>query len=268
MSNKYLGRDDFAGGEEIWSRLDEVVMSAAKSQLSGRRILDIEGPYGLALKSVPLPDKIVNDGDPKLTTGGLLPVPLIETTFSLGARDLAAFESSGFSLDTEAIAMAAMSVASAEDSLVFEGNKNLGIEGLLTAKGAQWVKLSNWDEVGTAANDVIKALNSLDAVGFHGPYILALSPDLHNLLYRLYPQGYQVEMQHVESIVGSSVIKAPSIKRGGVLLAAGKQFASIIIGQDMATGFVGPEDGHFVFKISESLVPWVRVPSSVCVLKA
>ncbi|MHB9038638.1 MAG: family 1 encapsulin nanocompartment shell protein [Armatimonadota bacterium] len=268
MANKYLGRDDFAGGEEVWSRLDEVVISSARSQLSGRRILDIEGPYGLALKSVPLPDRVIKDGDAKLAAGDVLPVPLIETTFLLGARDLATFESSGFSLDTEAIALAAMSVASAEDSLIFEGNNALGIGGLLTAKGAQSLKLGNWDEVGAAATDIIKALNSLDSAGFHGPYTLALSPDLHNLLYRLYPQGYQVEMQHIESIVGSSVIKAPGIKKGGVLLAAGKQFASIIVGQDMVTGFVGPEDGHFVFKISESLVPWVRVPASVCVLKA
>ncbi|MEN6355872.1 MAG: family 1 encapsulin nanocompartment shell protein [Armatimonadota bacterium] len=268
MANKYLGRDDFSGSEEVWARLDEIVISSAKSQLSARRLLDIEGPYGLALKSVPLPDRIVKEADPKVMAGGVLSVPLIETTFSLGARDLAAFESGGFSLDTEAVATAAINMASAEDALIFEGSKELGIEGLLNAKGVQSVKLGNWDEVGAAANDIIKAINALDTAGFHGPYLLALSPDLHNLLYRLYPQGYQVEMQHVESIVGSSVIKAPGIKNGGALLAAGKQFASIIIGQDMTAGFVGPEDGRFVFSISESLTPYIRVPASVCVLKA
>ena len=73
---------------------------------------------------------------------------------------------------------------------------------------------------GTAANDVIRSVTALDQAGFHGPYLLALAPNLYNMLYRLYPQGYQVEMQHVESIVGSKVIKAPGIKKGGVLLAA------------------------------------------------
>lgn len=267
MVNKYLSRGDFPGSEEIWSRLDEIVVASAKSQLSARRLLDIDGPYGLALKSVPLPDRAAKDSDHNIKAGGTLSVPLIETAFSLGARDLAAFESSGFSLDTEAVAKSAMNMASAEDALIFEGSKELGIEGLLNAKGVQSVKLGSWDEAGAAANDIIKALNTLDTAGFHGPYLLALSPNLHNLLYRLYPQGYQVEMQHVESIVGSSIIKAPGIKNGGVLLASGKQFASIIIGQDMTTGFIGPEDGRFVFSISESLVPYIRVPSSVCVLK-
>ncbi|MCE5323402.1 bacteriocin family protein [bacterium] len=268
MTNKYLGREDFSGSEEVFSRLDEIVISSAKSQLSARKLLDIEGPYGLALKSIPLPDKTIKESDPKVTAGNMLAVPLIETTFSLGARDLAAFESSGFSLDTEAVASAAMNMASAEDVLIFEGSKELGIEGLLNAKGTQSSKLGSWEEIGSAANDIIKALSTLDVSGFHGPYLLALSPNLYNLLYKRYPQGNQTEMQHVESMVGSSVIKAPGIKNGGVLLAAGKQFASIIIGQDMTTGYIGPEDERFVFSISESLTPYIKVPASVCVLKA
>lgn len=268
MANKYLGRGDFAGADEVFPKIDEIVITTAKSQLSGRRLLDIEGPYGLALKSVPMPDVSVGEVEVNLAAGGMLLVPLIETTFTIGTRDLATFESTGFALDTQSIAMAAMRAASAEDKLIFEGNDELGVPGLLRAKGVQSVDIGNWEEVGTAANDVIKALNTLDAAGFHGPYLLALSPDLHNMLFRLYPQGYQVEMQHIESIVGSKVIKAPGIEKGGVLLASGKQFASIIIGQDMITGFVGPENGEYVFSITESLVPRIRVPASVCVLKS
>lgn len=267
MPSKYLAREDAPFGDEIWSALDAVVINAAKSQLSARKILDIEGPYGLALKSVPLADEVAAEGEVKIVSGPVLPVPLMETTFSVGARDLATYEASGFSLDLAVLAHAAMAVAAAEDALVFEGNKNLGVEGLLTAKGTQSVTLGKWDEIGAAANDIIKAQTALDAAGFHGPYALALAPNLYNMLFRLYPQGYQIEMQHIESIVGSSIIKAPGIKKGGVLVATGKQFASIVIGQDMSTGFVGPENGEYVFRISESLVPRIRVPAAVCVLK-
>ena len=197
----------------------------------------------------------------------MLQLPLLETMFSLSVRDIAAFEGTGFSLNTAEIAKAAMAAAAAEDDLIFQGNKALGIEGLFSANGVQSVKLGNWDEIGTAANNVIAALNALDSSGFHGPYALALAPNLYNLLFRLYPQGYQIELQHVESVVGSKVIKAPGIKKGGVLLATGKQFASIVIGQDLITGFIGPEDLDFKFKVSESLVPYIKVPQAVCVLK-
>jgi len=268
MANKYLGREDAPFGDEIWSKLDDVVISVARGRLSGRKLLDIEGPYGLELKSVPLVDKVVSENGAKLLSADVLPVPMIETLFSLGARDLATFEESGFSLDVAAVADAAMAAAAAEDALIFEGNKGLGVQGLLTARGAQSIKLGGWDEIGTAANDVIKAVTALDAAGSHGPYLLALTPGLYNMLYRLYPQGYQIEMQHVESVVGSSVIKAPGIKKGGVLIATGKQYASIVIGQDMMTGFVGPDDSALRFRITESLVPWIKAPESVCVLKA
>ncbi|MCL5105304.1 MAG: bacteriocin family protein [Armatimonadetes bacterium] len=268
MSDKYLGREESPFGDEIWERLDQVVISAARAQLSARKLLDIEGPYGFGLKSVPLADRVVSDTGARVITADVLTIPLIETMFTLGARDLAAFEQTGFALDTSPVAEAAIAAAAAEDALIFEGHKDLGLSGIMTVKGAQSVTLGKWDEIGTAANDVIKAVSALDAAGFHGPYLLALAPGLYNMLYRLYPQGYQVELQHVESIVGSSVIKAPGIKKGGVLLASGKQFASIVIGQDMATGFIGPEDSDYKFKISESLAPRIRVPAAICVLKA
>lgn len=266
MANKYLGREDAPFGDEIWAKLDEVVISAAKAQLSGRKLLDMEGPYGLQMKSFPLLDKVVSENCATLSSSDVMPVPMIETTFSLGSRDLATFEKTGFSLDTSVVAKAAMAAAAAEDMLVFEGNKALGIDGLLTAEGAQRLKLGNWDEIGTAASDVIKAVTALDEAGFHGPYLLALAPGLYNMLHRLYPQGYQIELQHIESIVGSSVIKAPGIKSGGILIAEGKQFATILIGQDMTVGFIGPEESSLKFKITESLAPWVKVPASVCVL--
>jgi uncharacterized linocin/CFP29 family protein len=38
------------------------------------------------------------------------------------------------------------------------------------------VRLSSWEQVGTAQNDVIAAVRALDEVGFHGPYAVALSP--------------------------------------------------------------------------------------------
>lgn len=268
MANKYLGREDAPFGDEIWAAIDSIVVNTAKSRLSGRKLLDIEGPYGLALKTVPLMDKVVTEGNISIMSGDVLPVPLIETYFSLNVRDLATYEETGFSLDAPAIAQAAMSVAAMEDTLIFEGSKSLGIEGLLTAKGAQSITLSKWDDIGTAANDVIKAVTTLDAAGFHGPYALAVAPDLYNMLFRLYPQGYQVEMQHLESIVGSKIIKAPGIKKGGVLIAVGKQFASIVIGQDIATAYVGPTGGKHEFRISESLVPRITVPEAICVLKA
>ena len=57
MSNKYLARSDAPFGDEIWSLLDSAMIDVARSQLAGRRMLGLEGPYGLGLKMIPSADK-------------------------------------------------------------------------------------------------------------------------------------------------------------------------------------------------------------------
>jgi len=149
--------------------------------------------------------------------------------------------------------------------LIFKGTPPM--PGLLTVEGANELKLSPWDEVGAAAEDIIKAVTILDGAGFHGPYSLALAPSRYNLLFRRYPRGNFSELEHVKTMVTKGVFKAPILDSGGVLLASGRQFASIVLGQDMTIGFVGPTGEEIELSISESLAPLVRQPQAICVLK-
>jgi uncharacterized linocin/CFP29 family protein len=270
MANKYLGRDDAPFGASVWQALDAAMINAVKSQLVGRRLLDIEGPYGLGLKSVPMGDAIVTpgkDGAPEIAASRAIPLALIRTSFTLPARDLATFEREGVALDLATVARAGMACARLEDELIFSGSKALDVPGLLAAAGSK-VKLSAWENEGDAAADIIKAVTALDDSGFHGPYALALAPRRYNLLFRRYRQGNQTEMQHVQNIVTDGVFKAPILKDGGVLLNSGKAFASIVLGQDMMLGFIGPSEGDLEFSISESLALRLRQPKAVCVLPA
>lgn len=262
MANKYLAREDAPFGPETWEVLDAAMMEAAKSQLVGRRLLHVEGPFGLGLKVVPLQDAEVEAG---LITSPIIPLSLIQTAFTLGKRDLAAYERDGVSLDTSVVREAAIECARLEDTLVFNGAP--GVPGLLTAEGSNKLNLSAWDEVGTAAEDIIKAMTTLDGAGFHGPYCLALAPGRYNLLFRRYPRGPMTEMEHVRTMVTEGVFKAPILESGGVLLASGRQFASIVLGQDMTIGFIGPVEEKLEFSISESLAPLIRQPQAICVLK-
>ena len=92
MANKYLAREDAPFGSDLWKALDEAMVEAAKGQLVGRRILDLEGPYGLGMKSVPLKDEMTESG---LIAGSTLPLILIQEGFDWAARDLAKFEMQG-----------------------------------------------------------------------------------------------------------------------------------------------------------------------------
>lgn len=262
MANKYLARDDAPFGSEIWDLLDAAMKEAAKSQLLGRRLLNVEGPFGLGLKAVPLQDFEDESG---LITSEVLPVVLIQKSFELHTRDLAGYEREAVALDTCPVTEVALDIARREDSLVFNGGPR--VPGLLSVDGSNEMNLLSWDEIGTAANDVIQAITRLDDAGFHGPYALALAPERYNLLFRLYPQGKRSELDHVRTMVTEGIYKTPALPNGGLLLAATANCASIVLGQDMNIGYIGPAGDKQEFTISESLTLRIRQPSAVCVLK-
>lgn len=263
MANKYLAREDAPFGSDVWEALDSAMVEAAKGQLVGRRLLDLEGPYGLGMKSVPHKDEMTESG---LIASQSLPLVLIYEKFDLGARDLANYERLGITLDRSAVAEAAIAAAKREEELIFEGNGELGVPGLLTVDGASDVALSAWDEVGAAVEDLIEAVTVLDGEDFHGPYTLALAPARFNKLFRRYERGNQTEMEHLRTLVTDGIYKAPALDDGGVLIATGRQYASIVMGQDMTVGFIGPEGDRVAFTVSESLVPRIRRPNAICVL--
>ena len=270
MSEKFLHRNDAPFGGEVWEKIDETVVAAARSQLCGRRLLHTKGPYGLGLKALPSGDKTVDDkktGNTKMTAPCVTSLAMIQSEFTLPVRDIAAFEQSGLPLDLGDAAKAAIECAQQEDNLVFNGSKSLGLEGLLSIEGSHSVKLKSWEDIGAAADDIIQAVTVLDNAGFHGPYALALAPKLYNLLFRRYPQGNSTELEHVRQIITDPIVKAPAIKTGGILLCTSGPFANIVLGQDLMTGFTGPTGSEYGFTVSESIALWLMQPGAICILK-
>ena len=262
MENRYLGRTEAPLGAETWKLLDSTVIEAAKSQMAGRRILTIEGPFGFGLKVIPLNDCDLGEG---ISGSTFVPVNEIKSEFSLGKRDLASFEKDKLILDLSPVACAAIDCAAKEDQIIFNGVQ--GAPGLLTAEGSSVQTLTKWDKIGTAADQVIESVTKLDDAGFHGPYCMALAPSLYNLLLRRYPQGDGTELDHIQRIVTDGVVKAPVLKKGGVLLASGRQYATIVVGQDMTIAFNGPVDNGLDFYVIESLALLIHAPEAICVLK-
>ncbi|MBD3239092.1 MAG: bacteriocin, partial [Chitinivibrionales bacterium] len=124
-----------------------------------------------------------------------------------------------------------------------------------------------WREPGDAIEDIILAIDKMDRAGYHGPYRLGLSSSLYNRLFRRYPQGNTLELDHLRTLVTEGVVKMPDITSGGILLAYGRQFASVAIGQDLSTGFEGPSGRSYTFVVSESVALWLRDAGAVCVLQ-
>lgn len=270
MSEKFLHRKEVPFSEKVWEKIDETVIAAAKRQLAGRRLIKTQGPYGLGVKALHGSDRTVGEktvGSAKMTAGCATPLIMIRSEFTLPVRDIAAFEQSGLPLDLDNAAKAAIDCAQQEDNLIFNGSRTIGLKGLLNIEGGQSAKLKQWNNIGTAADDILRAVRLLDNAGFHGPYALGLSVELYNLLFRRYPQGNATEFEHIRQFVTDGIIKAPVISSGGILLCTCGSFAAIVLGQDLMTAFVGPSDNEYEFIVSESVALWLTQPEAVCVLK-
>lgn len=273
MAGDLLNVEEAPFSNSTWQKINGIAVEAASSQLAGRRILEIEGPYGLGAKSIPGSDRAVGEpisiGDQtaELLFSPITPMAAIQSKFAIPIRDVATFEETGIEFGAIDVTSAAIAVANQEDTIIFHGSKDLGLEGLTTLKSAQSFKLSSWDEVGASINDIIEAVGLLDKAGFPGPYAMALAPNRYNLLFRRFMQGNLSEFDLLKEIVPDGIVKAPILKTGGVLLAAGKEFASIAIGQDLATIFSGPVGAFYEFTLIESLALRVRYPGAICILK-
>ena len=116
MTNAFLTRGDAPIGERLWEVLDTTMLGVARGELAGRRLLEIDGPYGLGLKDVALADEEVGEA---VFAGTTLPLAYIRRTFPLFARDLAAFEREASSLDLMPLVGATLDVAHLQDEVVF-----------------------------------------------------------------------------------------------------------------------------------------------------
>lgn len=270
MNNKYLHREDAQFGKALWDKLDETVVNVAKARLTGRRLLPVDGPYGPGLKAVGITDQNVAgtlSGRVRVHIACLQPVPVIESSFMLSMRDIAAFESNGDILDLKAAAEAALHCADQEDAFVFGGGKEAGLEGLLNAKGAQKNKLTDWKDTGSAVKNVLEAVTKLDKAGFHGPYAMALPPPHFNLLLRRYPDGNQTELEHLRQIITEGIVKSSALASEAVLVTAVKEFAAIVVGQDLTTALVGQHGRDYEFVAFETAALRLSEPAAVCVLE-
>jgi len=270
MDNKYLHREDARFGKAVWEKIDTTVVSAAKARLACRRLLPIDGPYGPGLKAFGFADQdsaAAISERVHLRIGSLRSVPVIESPFTLSMRDIAAHESNGDALDLKPAADAAILCADQEDALIFKGAKETCLEGLLNAKGVQKNKLSDWKEVGRAVDNILEAVNKIEAAGFRGPYALALPPARFNMLLRRYPDGNQTELEHLRQAVTEGIVKSSALASEAVVITAVKEFADIVVGQDLTASLVGMRGRDYEFVVFETVALRLSEPASVCVLQ-
>lgn len=267
----FLGRQKFDKDTTLWPIIDEIVVRVAQTFLNARKIIEIDGPYGLSLQhfgsdeimlSEPTDKAILNMSYVKST-----PLVLLYSPFVLTSRELDVFVSQGIRPTFKSLVEAVRTIAQKEDNLIFNGSSDIGLTGIFTNPDSPSIKLKNWDTIGNAFNSIIEAVEKLDNAGFHGPYGLVLNPSLYNKIFRKYPDSELTEINHIQTLVTGGIIKGTNLKTDGALVQVGKEFLSIVIGQDLSAGFETILDRSYKFSLSESIALKITDPEAICILK-
>lgn len=264
----YLNRDLAALPADVWEGIDAEAAKAARDILTGRRFLDVEGPFGVGLTALEVgADQYCRQPQPDeagAVVSRAISVPMLRKSFSLSVRRVQGHIDMGLPLDYSSVQDAAEAVARREEEFIYYGNPEFGLEGLLTAKGRHEIAAGDWSGVEQALNDVLSAVNRLDASGFHGPYALALSPAYYNNLFRRYEGTNMLQLEHLKRLCELGVYKAGI--EGAALIDS--HAARIMIGQDLMTGYSGTDGIHYQLFASESMVLMLDDAEAVCVLRA
>jgi uncharacterized linocin/CFP29 family protein len=266
--------------EQEWENIKAVVINTARRRLIGRRIVDLYGPLGPGVQT------IVHDHFAGTTMGrvGLLGeeesdpvrsvrresgiIPIIYKDFILHWRDIETSRQNGSPLDVAVAAGAAAFCADTEDNLIFNGNAEMGYEGLMVVEGRQVLKRRNWADSGNSFQDAVDATQTLVEKGFYGPYAMVVSPRLYTQMHQVHPGTGVLEIEHIRQIVTDGIYQSPLIPDGsGLIVSTGPANFDLAVAQDLTVAYLGAEHMNHPFRVFESVYLRIKRHGSICTLE-
>src|SRR5438128_11479754 len=137
----YLNRSQSHLPEASWREIDQTAVGAARDRLTGRRFLDLQGPFGVGLTAIeagnddycrqPSPDEA------GAVMGRAISVPMLRRAFRLSVRRITGYLENGQPLDLTSAQDAAEAVANREEEFTYRGQPDFRLPGLLSPEGRQ-----------------------------------------------------------------------------------------------------------------------------------
>jgi uncharacterized linocin/CFP29 family protein len=238
---------------EAWKQIDEEARRVLTLHLAARKIVDFSGPHGWTYGGVNTGRLKHIEQGPIAEVGHAIRdvMPLVELrsplTLDILELDYAARGANDLNLDP--VILAAERIARAEDSAVFYGFKDAHIKGIFQATPHTPINVKasvDWPRAVTAAKETLRL------AGVNGPYALALSVQAYSELMADGDDGYPLRKRIEESLAEGSLVWAPAIKQGGLLLSTRGGDYELTVGQDLSIGYAGSDREKVELYLTES----------------
>jgi uncharacterized linocin/CFP29 family protein len=227
--------------DAAWSEIEEETSRTIKRYLAGRRVVDVQGPGGIALSAVGTGHlrNLAAPGDGILARQReVRPLVELRVPFELDRQQIDDVERGASDSDWQPAKDAAKLLAFAEDRAIFEGYAAAGIGGIREGTSNPVLRLP--PDVLAYPDVIAQALSELRLAGVNGPYSVLLGADAYTALSETSDHGYPV-LSHIKGLVDGEIIWAPAIKDAFVLTTRGGDFA-LHIGEDVSIGYLGHDD--------------------------
>jgi len=238
---------------EAWQQIDAEARRVLELHLAGRKLVDFSGPHGWKLGGVNTgrldhiekgPVDHVHHAirvvRPLVELRSPIVLPLLELDYAArGASDL----------DLDPVIQTAERVAHAEDGAIFHGFKDGRIKGIIESTPHAPIDVTSildWPRALTAAKEVLRL------AGVNGPYALAAGLEAYAELAATGEDGYPLRKRIEENIIDSSIVWAPAVKGGAVLLSTRGGDYELTVGQDLSIGYAGSDRTSVELFLTES----------------
>jgi uncharacterized linocin/CFP29 family protein len=237
--------------DAAWSDIEEEASRTLKRYLAARRVVDVQGPGGVALSAVGTGHlrNIKAPGDHILARQREVNALVeLRVPFDLDRQQIDDVERGANDSDWQPAKDAARQIAFAEDRAIFDGYAAAGIGGI--RQGTSNPVMTLPADVRDYPNVIAQALSQLRLVGVNGPYSVLLSADAYTGLSETSDQGYPV-LEHIKRLVDGEIIWAPAIAGAFVLTIRGGDFG-LYLGQDISIGYLSHTDAAVRLYLQET----------------
>src|ERR1700675_2253876 len=227
--------------DAAWSEIEEETSRTIKRYLAGRRVVDVQGPGGMALSAIGTGHlrNVTAPGDGIVARQReVKSLVELRVPFELDRQEIedggAGPNDSGWQPAKDAARL----LAFAEDRAIFEGYAAADIGGI--REGTSNPVLTLPPDVRAYPDVIAQALGQLRLEGVNGPYSVLLGADAYTALSETSDHGYPV-LRHIKSLVDGEIIWAPAINDAFVMTTRGGDFG-LYLGEDVSIGYSSHDD--------------------------
>lgn len=247
-----------------WGEIDDLAKSFLKSALTARFMVDVEAPKGWEYQAVTTGrlGKVQKKGNVSFGMYEVKPLVELRVPFELNIWELDNATRGAKDVELDAVEKAAEEIAQFEDQVIFEGLKEAGIQGLMTAGNSQPLEFPK--EAGQIATAVSAGISQLMENGIEGPYNLAVPMDVWQKI-KSFVHGMPLE-QHLEKLLGGELFPSRHLKNPILVSARGGDF-EMNLGQDLSIGYSSHTAQEVSLFFTESFTFQIFEPRAVVVFK-